>query len=140
MKRLVLCILLAVANHSNAEVLVIFGSELSLNADCTLSVTQSDGESQQLRLFEEEASKNCLFVTHAETNIPHAEQIGNSYVLLVETSPDRGGNCIAKYMAIVVTQEGNVIPSAKTKTSGTCRIGRERKVFEYFAHDMQILK
>ncbi len=140
MKSFSFVIFFTVTGCSYAGPLLIFDSKLELNANCTLSVTQPKGKMEKIYFFEKESSKNCRFINHSQTNIPHAERIGNFYVLLIETLAENKERCIAKYTAIAVANNGIVYPSSVTKTSGTCNIGRERKVFEYFAHKMQLLE
>ncbi len=121
-----------------AEPLMIFGSKLELNADCDLKVTYKGGESRIVQLNLPEAS-NCTFIKHAETNLIHVEQVTNSYVLLVESAMDKEDRCISNYTAISVKKDGSVKASDRYKTSGTCRIDRERKVFEYFAYKIKLM-
>lgn len=136
MKTLLFLISISFAALSYAEPLSMFGVELKINTDCTLSVSDADNHVRNLPLSLP-GSSNCRFISHAETNIPHVERIKNSYLVLVESMSEEDGRCISTYTAVAVENDGRVLPSRVNKISGTCGIGRERKVFEYFAHKMQ---
>ena len=138
MKVLSFIALLAFMTSPHAEPLVIFGAQLKINDKCQIEVTHSNGRSELVPLSLPEAP-NCKFIKHAETNLIHIEQVANSYILLIESASNQNDQCVSNYTAIAVKNDGSVFPAGITKTSGTCHIDRERKVFEYFAHKIGLL-
>jgi|CXWL01.1.fsa_nt_gi hypothetical protein len=139
MKIISLIAILFFASVVQAEPLLIFGTKLEINPDCSMNAMDKNSNLKHFKLNLPESS-NCKIINHSETNIIHLEQVANSYILLVESTSQQDKQCISKYTAIAIKSDGSVLPSDTSKISGTCNIGRERKVFEYFAHKMRLNK
>jgi len=117
-----------------SESLDIYGSDITMKSNCTL---MAGDISITLAL---ENAANCSFINHSRTNIPHLVRIKNNYIVLIESTKNKDGKCISNYTAISVKPNGEVIASEKSKRSGSCNIGREEKVFKYFAHKIESMK
>ncbi len=124
---------------SQAKTLNIQGSQIELTENCHLNVTYSNKQSKTFKLNLPE-NLPCKIINHSNTNIIQLEQITNYYIFLVEANLLEKDQCRSTYTAVAVSNKGEVIISPKNKRSGSCNTGRERKVFEYFAYKMKILK
>jgi len=133
MKTTLFIILLLFFTHSSAESLEIFGTKLELNSECKLITSKLNNQAKVIDL-KLPPSPNCTFIKHSKTNIPHIERVNNFYVVLIESTEIIDNNCISTYTGIAIQPNGNVYASNVKKTSGTCNIGREEKVFKYFAN------
>jgi len=132
-------VLFSFPDISQAEILDIQGSQIELTKKCHLNVTFPDKQSKTFKLNLPE-NLPCNIINHSNTNIIKLEQITNFYIFLVEATILKNDLCQCTYTAIAVSNKGNVIISPINKRSGSCGTGRERKVFEYFAYKMKILK
>jgi len=119
------------------EQVTIFNTQLKITPDCNINALKKDKELNLIALTLPKSS-SCEFIKHAETDVVHLERITNKYMVLVESSTNKGNSCLANYTAIVVNNDGSVVASKFNKTSGTCHIDRERKVFDYFYYKMKL--
>lgn len=129
--------LLFLCSSLQAKPLLIYNTHLELKCDCKIKVTDENNKTKMVDLGFPESSK-CKFIKHAETNLVHLERVTNTYIFLVESTLTHNDKCLSKYTAIAIKNNGDVITTDTKKTSGTCHIDRERKVFEYFFHKMDI--
>ena len=124
-------------SQTYAEKITVFGTQLNITADCNIEAVNKNKKLNLVSLSLTPSS-NCEFIKHAETDVVHLEQITNKYMVLVESSKQKGNSCLANYTAVVIENDGDVLASKFSKTSGTCHIDRERKVFDYFYHKMKL--
>ena len=139
MKLILLPLMMSMGATVHSENLEIFGTTLSLEPDCTLTAKNSDGDNTIIKLTLN-APSNCSVIKHSQTNVPHLVLIKSNYIVLIESTKSENNKCISNYTAIGIKPNGVVVASEKSKKSGTCNIGREEKVFNYFEHKMKALR
>jgi len=122
-----------------AEPLIISNTQLEIDNQCRLKATNKEGESKLIELKLPE-SPNCKFHKYYDTNMIHLERISNSYMFFIEMIADHDVECISKYTAVVIKNDGVVVPSGMYSPSGTCPPNLEMKQFLSSAYEMKILK
>ena len=139
MKKIISIIFILSTSACTASNLDIQGTSIQLTDSCEIKATYKNKPAEAFKLNLPNAS-SCSFITHSNTNIVHLEQVTNAYMFLVESTETSENNCKSTYIAVAVSNVGDISISPISKRSGSCGAGRERKVFEYFAFKMKILK
>lgn len=142
MKALFFISLLFFSASLHAETLIIFNIKLEIDNKCKVKATNKHGESKLIQL-KLPKSPNCKFHKYYGTNMIHLERISNSYMffveILVDHPVDHDVECMSKYTAVVVKNDGMVVPSGMYSPSGTCPPNLEMKQFLSSAYEMKIL-
>lgn len=138
MKILFLISLIFFSAYLHAEPLVIDSTKLEIDNQCRLKATNKERESKLIELSLPE-SANCKFVIHDETNVIHLRLVGNSYMFFIESPTWSQDECLTKYVAVAVKNNGTIVTSATYARSGVCPPNVEINEFLYFARKMKIL-
>jgi hypothetical protein len=138
MKSLIPALLLGCSGAAHAESIEVYGTHISISEQCEIETATTAGKEKRASL-DFSVPGRCSLIKLGNTNVPHLEFIGGSYIILVESAVGEGSACKAEYKAIAVLRDGAVRVGTHTKESATCGSDRDRGAFTYLANKMGLM-